>query len=384
MPLTENGFQRLTFDEILTDKTGEAKILFGDDIDTSDTSTFGKILRLLCLDAAENQELAEQVYLSAFPASASGVSLDRLTPLVGITRNPATYAQQDITITGTAGTVVPMGFLVASGDVVFHTVDSYTIGNNGTVSAIVECNTAGTVGNVGIGSIDTIVNPAVGVTSITHTGVEKLAVDVETDYALRLRFSQALSTTGSGTFEAIKGAILRVSGVESVYIVENATDDTVGGLTPHSFICYVLAPQSAQQDIAQAIFSKKPVGIKSIGAVSTVVTDSGGGSHTIGFSWTQEVTIYVSATITTNSDYSSASLEQIKENIVNKLAGYTNDQDVTSTSLYGAIYVDGVEDVTSLLISSDGETFSTDTIEINYTQVARAVAGNIEVIVNAE
>ena len=382
MPLTQNGFDRLTFDDILAIQIDNAKALFGDDIDTSDTSTFGKLLRLYCSDAATNQEIAEQVYLSAFPATASGVNLDRLTPLVGITRNPATYAQQDITITGEAETVIPMGFLVASGDVVFHTVDSYTIGENGTVAAVVECNDAGTVGNVAVGSINTIVNPLVGVTSITHTGTEKLATDVETDYSLRTRFAQALTTTGSGTLEAIRGAILRVEGVESVYIAENDTDSTVGGLTPHSFICYVLAPQSAQADIAQAIFSKKPVGIQSIGTVVNTVTDSGGGQHVIRFSWTEEVPIYVKATISTNSDYSSATIAQIQQNIVEKLASYTNDQDVTATSLYGAIYVDGVSDVTSLTIGTDGETYSTDTVDITYTQVARSATAYIEVTVN--
>ena len=69
---------------------------------------------------------------------------------------------------------------------------------------------------------------------------------------------------------------------------------------------------------------------------------------------------------------------------MNKLAAYTNDQDVTATSLYSAIYVDGVDDVTSLTIGTDGETYSTNTIAIAYNQVARTAAGNIEVTVSGE
>lgn len=84
MPLTINGFERLNFDDVLNLQIQRAKLLFGEDIDTSEQSTFGKILRLNCLDVAENQELAEGIYLSAFPHSASGVSLDRLCPFVGI------------------------------------------------------------------------------------------------------------------------------------------------------------------------------------------------------------------------------------------------------------------------------------------------------------
>lgn len=385
MPLTENGFERLTYDDILNTQIDNAKMLFGDDIDTSETSTFGKILRLYCLDAASNQELAEQVYLSAFPNTATGASLDRLCPFVGISRNAASAAQQEITVSGTAGTTVPMGFLVASGDIVFHTVNSYTIGSDGTVAdVIVECNEAGTVGNVPVGSITSIVNPVAGITGITHTGTAKLGEATETDYELRNRFSQALGGAGSGTLNSIQGAILQVSGVESVLITENSTDATVGELPPHSFMCYVLAPTTAAQAIGEAIFAKKPAGIATVGDETVTVTDSGGGSHSISFSWTEEVEIYVKATVSTDSDYSSSSLTAIQDNIVSKLAAYVNGQDVTATSLYGAIYVDGVTDVTSLTISSDGETYGTSTIEIQQNQVARTIAANIEVTVNGQ
>lgn len=382
MPLTVNGFERLTYDEILENQIVRAKELFGDDIDTSESSTFGKMLRLFCLDAADNQELSELVYLSAFPATATGVSLDRLVPVVGLTRNPATYAEQEVEISGTADTVIPMGFLVSAGDIVFHTLETYTIGSDGTVTATVECNDAGTVGNVAVGSIDTIVNPMQGVDSVSHTATIKLAVDVETDYSLRNRFSQALTVVGSGTLDAIGGAILRVPTVESVYIEENSTDNTVGGLPPHSFQCYVLAPVTAKQAIAKAIFDKKPVGVQTVGDVTETVTDSGGGSHTIKFTWTTEVSIYVKCTITTTADFSAANLQEIKDNIVEKLAAYTNDQDVTATSLYAPIYVDGVTDVTALTISDDDITYVSDKIDIDYSEVARTIAANIEVTVS--
>lgn len=381
MPLTNTGFDRQTFDEILEEQISNAEALFGDNIDTSDQSVFGKILRLFCSDAASNQELAEQVYLSAFPASATGVSLDRLCSIAGITRNPATYAQHEVTIYGTVGAIISMGFLVAAENVEFHTVQDYTIGAGGSVAAVVECNEPGTVGNVAVGAINVIVNPNASVTSILDTAVLAIAEDEETDYALRNRFSNALSGSGSNTYDAIKGAVLRVSGVESVLIQENDTDQTVNGLPPHSFRCYVLAPTSTAQEVANAIFSKKPIGVPSVGDVSMNVYDSGGTAHTINFSWTQQVPIYVRATITTNGDYSSDSLTEIQQNIVNKLSAYTNGQNVTATSLYGAIYVDGVTDVTSLTISSNGSSYSSGTITISDSQAARSSAAYIEVTV---
>lgn len=45
MGLTDNGFVRRTYDDILNAKIQRAKELFGEDIDTSDLTPLGKIGR---------------------------------------------------------------------------------------------------------------------------------------------------------------------------------------------------------------------------------------------------------------------------------------------------------------------------------------------------
>lgn len=380
MPLTEKGFERQTYEEILSIQTERAKILFGDDIDVSENSTFGKILRLMCMDAAEHQQTAEKVYLGAFPNSADGVSLDRLCRLVGISRNPATYAQHEIEVTGMTG-IVPMGFLVSADDVVFHTVDSYTL-TNGKATVIVECNDAGTIGNVDVGSITTIVNPVSNITAIKHTAIHQAAEEIETDYELRKRFPQAISGAGSGTPDSLRGAILRVSGVESVLIQENYSTEEVDGIPAHSFRCYILAPKSAKQEIAEAIFSKKPIGVSTAGTEAVEIADVGGGLHLIRFSWTEEKTVHIKCNITVDSSFSADSIQTIKDNLISKLEAYTNGQSVTVTSLYSAIYISGVTDVTYLATSSNGTTYGTAPITLAISQVARTEADAIEVIVN--
>lgn len=383
MAFTDKGFQRLTYDEHLSALIESAKLHFGEDIETSEGSVMGKWLRLLSKSFAESHEDTELTYLSAYPSTASGVSLDRCCRDVGITRNPATHAQHTIKIVGTAGTTVSAGFLVASGDVTFYTLEDCVIGDDESVSVVVECTESGSVGNVAVGSIDTIVNPVADVTGITHEELTSAADDTETDYALRLRYAQALASTGSSTADAIKSAILQISGVEAVLIEENDTDTaTADGIPPHSFRAYVLAPESAQYQIAQAIFKKKPLGVGTDGDVALTVTDTGGGDHTIKFSYTEEVLVHVKCTIVGSANFSSDTAQLIKDSVVEKLAGYTNGQDVTATSLYSAIYNDGVADVTELTISADGTDYSTSKIEISNHQVARAIADNIEVTVD--
>lgn len=382
MPLTEKGFERLTFDECLDIWIDRAKLMFGDDIDTSNQSVIGKYLRLFCEGMAENGELAEKAYLSSFPNTAEGVSLDRLCSIAGITRNPATYARHKVTLNGIAGETVEMGFLVSNGKVVFHTIDDYTIGDNEKVEAIVECNESGTIGNVDVGSIKTIVNPSMYVSSIKHDAIVEIANDAESDYSVRQRFTPAMANRGKGTIDSIRASILSVSGVEDVKLLENSTNATdANGVPPHSIRAYVLAPTTSEQQIGYAILDSKAAGIGTDGTKTTVVQDTGGWNHSIKFSFVSHVVINVKCTVSVTSEFSDESIQQIKYSVVDKIAKHRIGQDLTATSLYSAIYVDGVSDVTSLEIGTGG-VYSTSSIKINDNQVARAVAENIEVTVS--
>ena len=102
MGLTDKGYIRRTYDDILKDKIERAKELFGENIDTSDLSVLGKFLRINAYDQAMAEEEIEAVYYARFPNTASGQSLDRLAAFVGISRNPATPAVYSVRVHGDA------------------------------------------------------------------------------------------------------------------------------------------------------------------------------------------------------------------------------------------------------------------------------------------
>ena len=387
MALTDLGFERPTYDDILEAQISRAKELFGEDIETDDTTPLGKYIRLNCTDLAECYEILEQVYYARFPHTASGTSLDRLCPFAGISRNQATCATHYVTFSGTAGEYVPAGFEVSTenGEITFHTYDALPISDSGTVTGIVECSEAGTVGNVVTGKIDTIVNPDANVESITHVGIAESGKDEETDTELRQRFDMSISGAGSGTATAISGAISRVEMVDGVTVIENDTDSTVDGMPPHSFECFVLAPESQDTLVAEAIFEKKPLGIKSHGDVSVDVLDTYGNTHTIKFSRTGKIDIYIKATITTNTQFESDGVEQIKTNIASYVNGLKNGDDVYLSSLYSYIYkANGIVNVSSLEMSTGGTYYSTDNVEVSSENVARIDTANIEVVIASE
>lgn len=385
MALTELGFNRPLYNEILDNQISRAKTLFGNDIDTSDLSALGKFIRLIVADIDALYQDLEGVYYARFPNTATGVSLDRLCPFAGIVRRPATYAKHKIVIHGEVGAVIGVDLMVSTEDqsAVFHLSDNYTIGSDGTVEAIVECNEAGEIGNIPSSSINTIVNPLADVDSIEGVDLIDLGEERESDASLRKRFLSGVAGSGSGTASAIESAVLRVAGVNGCSILIN-TDDTAtqDGMPPHSFTCFVQSDETAATDqaIARAIFSKKPLGIPTYGSVHVDIVDDSKNTHTVSFERVGVVDVYIKATIKITDDFIDGSEDTIKENLIEYISSLSNGEDVYFSQLYSCINVDGVRDVLSLELSSDGETYSGNTpIHCRYNEVPRTSVAKIAI-----
>lgn len=388
MGLTEQGFYRPPYDEIVANMEQRAKEMLGEDIDTSETSVLGKFIRIISYDISETYETLEHTYYARFPNTASGISLDRLAVFAGITRNPPTASRHNITVTGTADTTVGMGGLIVSTQdgITFYNENDFTIGSDGTVNVIVAATEYGTSGNVD--NIDVIVNPVTGVTNITYLGLEELGEDSESDLDLRRRFSVAVSGAGSCTIDSIRGSVTRITGVESVNIVENNSSNTdEDGRPAHSFELYVYGGDGLEQEIAETIFEKKPLGIKAITtadtehAVTKSIIDDSGHSHSISFSKVAEVLVDITVTIKTNVSYTSDGAVAIKNNLVEFVNNLGVGASVVTSAMYSAIFsVPGVTEVVSVTQARTGEEQSTETINFAQSEVPITTATNITVI----
>lgn len=377
MGLTSTGYLRRTYDEILNDKITKCEELFGADINTDENTPLGKFIRINAYDQSLIEEEAEAIYYSIFPNTASGTSLDRLCVFVGITRNPATFAQYKVKITGVADTVVPVGFLVkTSDDVEFATIEEVVVASDGNVEVTVECMESGEIGNVNFSDIASIVNPISDIESVIGTSVVTIAKEVESDYDLRRRFNNAKEGIGSCNETAIRAALLRIPTVNSASVIVNESDETdAEGRPPRSFECYVSGGEDYYQEIATTIFEKKPVGIRTHGSISETITDDGGYSHTIKFSHVDDVDVCVNVAILTDSKFEGhAGHAEIKSNLENYINSLGISKKLILSSLYGYIYsVTGVKEVTDLELSTDGTNWSTENIFVEDYQCCRCV-----------
>lgn len=385
MGLTDKGYQRATYDEILNRKIQRAKELFGEDIDTSDLTPLGKFIRINAYDQAIAEEEIEAVYYARFPNTASGQSLDRLLVFAGITRNPASAAVYSVKVIGTEGYTVPAGFLVATDtDITYWTTQEYTIGDDGTCIVEASCTETGTIGNLSsAAAICKPVNPDANVAAVEGVECLTAGIDTESDADLRVRFAAAVEGSGSCNENAIRAAILRVPTVRFAAVISNNTDEVDDeGRPPHSFECYVLGGDDYEQEIAEAIFDKRPVGIKTVGDKTVTITDVTGTSRTVNFSPSPQVQITVRIAIKTTSSFVDDGAAIVQQNVADYINNLGIGNSLVLSSIYGHIYsVTGVAEVTTLELSTDGgSSYGTGNVAVPAYGVATCANVHVEVV----
>lgn len=361
MPMTEQGFRKYTYAELLEQQINRAKDLFGQDIDTSEKSVLGKYIRLNVSDFAQQEEALEQIYQARYIDTAYGVSLDRLMPFACITRNAAVRAVLLVELknSGETDVSIPMNTKIVNSDgVLYHTLTVVTVPAGGDVSVLAECDTAGEIGNR-VSKMQ-FYNTQVPNVTISYSSLCVLQVtgqDAETDEELRARWKKALSGSGSGTADAVIGAVSRIDGVQDVVLYENEADAVKkigevenGTLGPHSFLVIIKGGEGAQSEIATAIFSKKPLGIATdVGAgwkvVSESVKDIAGNSHIIQFVYASAVGIRVHVTISKENEPNfqpSEAKVAFSKALESFLDDYRIGQPVYANTLYAPLIQSGM------------------------------------------
>ena len=126
--LTPEGFNTPRLADVKVDIQNEFVAAFGD-INTDSQSVAGQIIGIFAKMFADQWENLEDVYFSQYPNSASGVSLDNVVQLNGISRLPATQTQVTATCDGLEGTFIPANSLakIASTGDTFYAINGGTI-----------------------------------------------------------------------------------------------------------------------------------------------------------------------------------------------------------------------------------------------------------------
>ena len=208
------------------------------------------------------------------PAFASGRMQDAIGRIYFIERFPATSTVVPAACTGAAGTVIPNGGLIQDANGNQYSTTGGTIPAGGSLPLSFSCTSTGPVACPAQTFRIVRTVPGWDTAISSSAGVPGSNVESRADFEARRRASVAVNARDS--VEAIRGAVLSVSGVLDAYVVDNPSSAavTVGRVTlsPHSV--YVAATGGDPSAIAQAIWNKKSLGCDTVGTTTVTVTDS--------------------------------------------------------------------------------------------------------------
>lgn len=384
--VTERGFHRPTYVELLDAVEYKARELFGSKANLTVRSPLGAFMRIFAWMLNLLFCLMEETYNSRFVDTAVGASLYNLGKAIGLSLLPAQKASGYVTFSGTPGTTIPTGFLVKTvAGLQYAVLTDGRIEENGTVTLPVQAVDTGADYNVEAGRISQITNPLDGVNGCTNEAAVDGGQDRETDEEFRDRYSKSVDYAGGVNADAISGEILQnVSSIYSAICYENDTDETNElGLPPHSI--EVVAYGGLDEEVAKAIYRRKAAGIQTYGGKTIAVLTASGQSIDINFSRPTTVPIYVKiSNLQTDGYFPYNGNDLIKEAVINYIGGdtfggLTIGQDLLYMALPGVILgVSGVVDF-DLLISKDGSDYSQDNIEIGTREKAITDTGKVSI-----
>lgn len=197
------------------------------------------------------------------PDQATDEYLLRWGAIWGISRLDATFTKLNITITGTATTVVPVGTLFQRSDgVQYETEAEVTIGGGGSVAAVLVALEAGSDGNIDDGSTVSLVSAISGVDSdATVDSTDTEGDDQETLTDFRTRLVERIQNPPSGGTVADYVAYAKtVVGVTRVWVLPGHLGEGTVGLTFVEDNEDPIIPDQAKVDEVQdAVSALKPV-----------------------------------------------------------------------------------------------------------------------------
>lgn len=379
--LTETGFERTRLIDRLAELKGDARAIFGQDIDLSSDTMDGQHIGLFAEAIADLDELAELVWLSFDPDLAFGNSLSRLVKINGIERSQGAYSVVNLTLTGTPLVLVPKGSIVsnANGTVTVYTTDDARITETGTVTVTAMPDEMGAI-SASANTLNMIKTPLFGWVSATNNAAMTVGKVRESDQKLRTRRRGSVSKGNRNMTEALWAKLADLVGVIDVAVLENATQyEDSRGLPPHSI--HVVIAGGDSLEIAQTIWTSKTGGTGVAGIESHTIIDEVGGEQVIKFSRPIDASIKVKVFITPLSGYSFSTETLIKNALVNYLQeNISVGGSIINSALYSPLNEIGGFAIDKIEIGKGVEIPAEKSIYLNFNERLVISTADIEVI----
>ncbi|MHC1683411.1 MAG: baseplate J/gp47 family protein [Clostridiaceae bacterium] len=165
-----------------------------DEYDKSEGSFPYDVEKPIAIEMEALQVKADSIVDRRFADTATGEDLDRVCEERGVYRKLATKAFGTVVITGSVEASINSGDKVASDTITYIFTEDKVIDGTGQANVNIECEVAGSYGNVPINAIKYFPQTLDGLIIVTNTVAISNGYDEETDEELRDRFYQNVRT----------------------------------------------------------------------------------------------------------------------------------------------------------------------------------------------
>jgi uncharacterized phage protein gp47/JayE len=329
LQFTTAGIVAPTEADILAGVQADINAAFGGNLNPSLSTPQGQLATTLTALIAQANEDFVTLGDQFDPAYASGRMQDAIGRIYFMTRLPALPTEVTCTLTGLAGTVIPVNTqAVDTAGNIYLLTAAVTIPVGGSISAVFNNQVAGaipcpanTLVNIykAIPGWDTINNPTDGV----------IGQDVESRAAFEARRRASVALNSQGMLTSILAQILALPNVVDAYATENNTSSPIvlTGVTLVANSIYICVSGGDSTAIASAILHKKMPGCNMNGTTTVVVEDDNPvfvapkPTYSIKFQRPANVTIYFAVSIANNVNIPSDAASQIQNAIISAFAG---------------------------------------------------------------
>lgn len=327
--------------------------IYGADVYLESDSQDGQFLAILAQAFYDTAAIGASCYNSFSPIGAQGTGLSRVVKINGLTRINSTNSTVDVTIIGTAGTVITNGIVQDVLSQQWLVPSPTTIPSGGTIDVTLTAVLPGAV-QAQASTVNTIFTPTRGWQSVNNTAAATPGTGLESDAALRTRQSESTANPSVTVFDGTIGGVANLAGVTAVVGYENDTNATDGNsLPPHSI--EIVVQGGDDMAICQEIALHKTPGTQTVGNTQETVFDSRGMPLIIYFQRPIDVVITVVLTISTNSAWSTDYEDLITQSLADTInaigIGGTNGE-VLISRMYAPAYLNGEIQGQSYTISS--------------------------------
>lgn len=378
------GFHYPDYPTLLARITSDFKSIYGIDAYIDPDSQDGQNLAIRATSIYDVCQIVSAAFTQFSPTFAQGLWLSSTVKTNGIRRLTATNSTADLTIVGTAGTVITNGQAEDTNGNKWNLPASVTIPIGGSIIVTSTSAIAGAI-TASSATITKIATPTLGWQTVNNVLAATAGRNMETDAELRIRQRASTAIPSLSVLEGLVGGVANISGVTRYKAYENDTSIVdANGIPAHSISLVVEGGDS--QAIGNAIALRKTPGTGTYGTTSVTTYDRYNIPNVINFYRPTTATIKIEVTISDIGGYLTAYADLIKASLAQYIATLGIGDDVYLTKLYVPANLSGTAegltfDISLLRIAKNAGALGTSNITLAFNEVANTLTTDVTVIV---